>query len=122
MSPYLIINPLGFPILSTVIFLPLAGALIILFLKSDSAIRVAALTATLATLLVSLALFFNFNPSTPQFQFGEILPWIPSYNIVYVLGVDGITVMVIVLTAIIAPICVLCSWTAIEKRVKEFMI
>ena len=122
MSPYLIINHLGFPILSTVIFLPLAGALIILFLKSDSAIRVAALTATLATLLVSLALFFNFNPSTPQFQFGEILPWIPSYNIGYVLGVDGITVMLIVLTAIIAPICVLCSWTTIEKRVKEFMI
>ena len=122
MSPYLIINPLGFPILSTVIFLPLAGALIILFLKSDSAIRVAALTATLATLLVSLALFFNFDPRTPQFQFGEILPWIPSYNIGYVVGVDGIAIMLIVLMAIIAPICVLCSWTAIEKRVKEFMI
>src|SRR3989304_762613 len=122
MSSYLTMNILGFPILSTVIFLPLAGALIILFLRNDSVISFAALTATLASLLVSMALFFNFNPRTPQFQFGEILPWIPSYNIGYVLGVDGIAIMLIVLTAIIAPICVLCSWRAIEKRVKEFMI
>ncbi len=122
MPSYFTINPLGFPILSTVIFMPLVGALVILFMRKDALIKVSALTATLATLLISLVLFGNFNPHTPLFQFGEFLPWIPSYNIGYVLGVDGITIMLIVLTALIAPICVLCSWQAIEKRVKEFMI
>ncbi|MCG6537610.1 MAG: NADH-quinone oxidoreductase subunit M, partial [Syntrophales bacterium LBB04] len=73
-------------------------------------------------LIVPLALFFSSNASTPLFQFGERLPWIPAYNINYVLGVDGISIMLIVLTAMISPICVLCSWKAIEKRVKEFMI
>ena len=122
MPSYFISNPLGFPILSLVIFMPLAGALIILFMKQDKLIRVSALTATLATLAISLVLLGNFNPQTPLFQFGEFLPWIPSYNIGYVLGVDGITILLIVLTALIAPICILCSWKAIEKRVKEFMI
>ena len=122
MPPYLIMNPLGFPILSTVIFLPLVGALALLFLRKETTIRVTALAATAATLLVSLVLLFNFNPHTSQFQFSEVLPWVPAYNIGYVLGVDGITVMLIVLTALIAPLCVLCSWTAIVRRVKEFMI
>ncbi|HLE18746.1 MAG TPA: NADH-quinone oxidoreductase subunit M, partial [Syntrophales bacterium] len=122
MPPYLTINPLGFPILSTVIFLPMAGVLVILFLKDEIKIRAAALMVALANFFVSLVLFLNFNRHTPQFQFAEMLPWIPAYNIGYMLGVDGITIMLIVLTALIAPMCVLCSWTAIEKRVKEFMI
>jgi NADH-quinone oxidoreductase subunit M len=121
MSPYLIMNPLGYPILSTVIFLPLAGVLGILFLRDEMKIKVAAFIATAITLVVALVLFFNFDSRTPQFQFGESLPWIPAYNINYVLGVDGITVMLIALTALIAPICILCSWTAITTRVKEFM-
>jgi NADH-quinone oxidoreductase subunit M len=115
-------NPLDFPILSTVIFLPLAGVFCIFFLRDENKIRIAALIAGILTLLVSLVLFFNFDSGTPLFQFGERLPWIPAYNIGYVLGVDGISIMLIVLTAMISPICVLCSWKAIEKRVKEFMI
>jgi len=122
MSQYLIMNPFGFPILSTVIFLPLVGVLFILFLRNENKIKITAFVAGMLTLLVSLALFFNFDIRTPLFQFGERLTWIPSYNIGYVLGVDGISIMLIVLTALISPICVLCSWKAIEKRVKEFMI
>ncbi|MBU1150135.1 MAG: NADH-quinone oxidoreductase subunit M [Proteobacteria bacterium] len=122
MSPYLTMNPFGFPILSTVIFLPLVGVFFILFLRDDNKIKMTAFVAGMLTLLVSLLLFFSFNPGTPLFQFGERLPWIPAYNIYYVLGVDGISIMLIVLTAMISPICVLCSWKAIEKRVKEFMI
>jgi NADH-quinone oxidoreductase subunit M len=94
----------------------------LLFLRKDAAIRITALVAALATLLVALVLFFNFDPRTPHFQFSEVMPWIPAYNIGYVLGVDGITIMLIVLTALIAPLCILCSWTAIAQRVKEFMI
>ncbi|MBU2260689.1 MAG: NADH-quinone oxidoreductase subunit M [Proteobacteria bacterium] len=115
-------NPLGFPILSTVIFLPLAGVLLILFLRDENRIRIAALAAGILTLLVSLVLFFSFDSGTPIFQFGERLRWIPAYNIEYVLGVDGISIMLIVLTAMISPLCVLCSWKAITARVKEFMI
>ncbi len=122
MSPYLTMNPFGFPILSTVIFLPLAGVFFILFLKDDNKVKITAFVAGLLTLLVSLMLFFNFDARTPQFQFGERLSWIPAYNINYVLGVDGISLMLIVLTALISPLCVLCSWKAIAARVKEFMI
>jgi len=122
MSPYLAMNHLGFPILSTVIFLPLAGAFYILFLRNENNIKISAFISGILTLLVSLALFFNFDSGTPLFQFGERLLWIPAYNIGYVLGVDGISIMLIVLTAMISPICVLCSWKAIGNRVKEFMI
>ncbi len=122
MSQYLTMNPFGFPLLSTVTFLPLVGVLLILFLRNDTRIKITAFVAGIATLIISLVLFFNFDASTPLFQFGERLPWIPAYNINYVLGIDGISIMLIVLTALIAPICVLCSWKAIEKRVKEFMI
>ena len=122
MMPYLTMNPFGFPILSTVIFLPLVGVLVLFFLRDDEKIKITALVASILTLAVSLVLFFNFDQKTPLFQFGERLPWIPSYNINYVLGVDGISIMLIVLTALIAPLCVLCSWKAIDKRVKEFML
>ena len=122
MSPYLTMNPFEFPILSTVIFLPLVGVFFILFLKDAGKIKTAAFVAGLLTLAASLILFFNFDAGTPLFQFGERLAWIPVYNINYVLGVDGISIMLIVLTAMISPLCVLCSWKAIEKRVKEFMI
>ncbi len=122
MSPYLTMNHLGFPILSAVTFLPLAGAMVILLLRQERTIKIAALAATLLTFLVALVLLANYNPATPLFQFGEALPWIPAYNINYVLGVDGITVMLVLLTALIAPLCVLCSWTAIALRVKEFMV
>ncbi|MHB8908887.1 MAG: complex I subunit 4 family protein [Syntrophales bacterium] len=122
MSQYLIMNPLGFPILSTVTFLPLVGVLLILLMSDENRIKITAFVAAMATLIVSLLLFFNFDARTPLFQFGERLAWIPTYNISYVLGVDGISIMLIVLTALIAPLCVLCSWKAIEKRVKEFML
>jgi NADH-quinone oxidoreductase subunit M len=122
MSPYLTMNPFGFPILSTVIFLPLAGVFFILLLKDDNKIKITAFVAGLLTLLVSLMLFFSFDAGTARFQFGERLSWIPAYNINYVLGVDGISIMLIVLTALISPLCVLCSWKSIAARVKEFMI
>ncbi len=122
MEQYLIMNPLDFPILSTTIFLPLAGVALILFLRGDGAIKVTAFIASMVTLVLSLVLYAHFDPKTPLFQFGESIPWIPMYHINYTLGIDGITILLIVLTALIAPACVLCSWTAIAERVKEFMI
>jgi NADH-quinone oxidoreductase subunit M len=122
MSPVLTMNPFGFPILSTVIFLPLVGVFFILFLRDERKIKGVAFVAGLLTFLVSLVLFFSFDSGTPLFQFGERLDWIPAYHISYVLGVDGISIMLIVLTAMISPLCVLCSWKAIATRVKEFMV
>ena len=77
MPSYLTMNPFGFPILSTVTFLPLAGALVLLFLKGDTKIKLTALVASLLTLAVSLVLLFHFDQKTPIFQFGESSPGFP---------------------------------------------
>jgi len=69
-----------------------------------------------------LYLFSNFRSDTHLFQLGEHIPWIPAYNVNYLLGIDGITIFLILLTTILTPICVLCSWTAIKERMKEFVI
>lgn len=121
MGNYLIMNPLNFPILSTTIFIPVVGALILLMMRNDKAVKATAFATGVLNFLVSLMLLVHFDPSTHLFQFGEFAKWIPSYNINYVLGIDGITIYLILLTTILAPLCVLCSWTAIENRVKEFM-
>ncbi len=122
MDQYLIMNQLNFPLLSATIFLPVLGVLAILFLKSDRLIKLTALGVSSVTFLVSLLIYLHFDPTTHLFQFVERLPWIPKYEIYYLLGVDGISVFLIPLTTLIAPLCVLCSWRAIESRVKEFMI
>lgn len=121
MEQYLLMNLLSFPILSTTIFLPLIGAILILLMGNEKVIRITALATGIITFLVSLFLYANFNPETHLFQFGEFIPWIPIYNINYILGVDGITIFLILLTTLFTPICILCSWTAIKERVKEFM-
>ena len=122
MPSYLTMNPFGFPILTTTIFLPLVGALFILFMKDDKTVRNTAFIASVVTLAVSVLVFANFDYTTPIFQFGEMLSWIPAYNINYMLGIDGISVMLVMLTTIISPIAILSSWNAIQIRVKEFMI
>lgn len=121
MEKYLLMNPFGFPILSFNIFLPLVGSIIILLLRNDKAIRVTALITGVAGFLMSLPLLIYFDKETHLFQFGEFIPWIPSYNINYALGIDGITIFLILLTTMLTPLCVLGSWSAIQERVKEFM-
>lgn len=118
---FLIMND-GFPILSTIVFLPLAGALVLLLIPGDNAARIWATLVSLATAVISLPLYTRFDLTTPQYQFGELASWIPSLNINYVLGIDGISLLLVLLTTLIMPICVVCSWRYIQKRVKEFMI
>jgi NADH-quinone oxidoreductase subunit M len=121
MEQYLVMNTLRFPVLTITIFLPLLGAFLLLFTKNEKAIKVTALVTGIYTFLFSLLLYLNFNPDTHLFQLGELVPWIPQYNINYALGIDGITLFLILLATLLAPLCVLCSWTAIKQRVKEFM-
>jgi NADH-quinone oxidoreductase subunit M len=117
----------SWPILSLVTFLPLVGAGFILFVRGDEETvarnaRWVALWTTLATFLLSLTLWFGFERGTAAFQFVEYAPWFPGTGIAYHLGVDGISVLFVLLSTFLMPICVLASWEAIEHRVKEYMI
>ena len=113
------------PVLSVTTFLPLVGALFIMALRGDGDAvkrnaRWVALWTTLITFAVSLVLVFRFNASSADFQFVEKTRWlgIASYH----MGVDGISLPLIILTTAIMPICIIASWEAIENRVKEYMI
>ena len=118
--------PADLPILSIIIFLPLVGALFIALQRQDDAgirnARNAALWTTLFTFGLSLFLWFNFETGTPKFQFVEKYSWIESFNIFYHLGVDGISVLFVLLSTLLTPICVLASWDAVRERVKEYMV
>jgi NADH-quinone oxidoreductase subunit M len=110
----------GFPWLTAVVFLPLAGTILLFFLK-DAAVRWVALGVALADFVLSLPLWVLFDPSTPRMQFAEQATWIVSPPINYSVGVDGISLPLILLTTFLTPLCVLVSWTAIQTRIKEFM-
>ncbi|MEN8190545.1 MAG: NADH-quinone oxidoreductase subunit M [Thermodesulfobacteriota bacterium] len=118
----LLINP-DYPyILSTLIFLPMLGALLLLFVKSEYFARLWALGITTLTALISIWLLKAFDTSTAKYQFVEQYSWVKSLNIQYVVGVDGISILLIMLTTLIMPLCVLASWTYIKTRVQPFMI
>jgi NADH-quinone oxidoreductase subunit M len=113
------------PILSTVTFLPLIGALLIVALRgrdesADRNARFIALWTTLLTFGLSLLLWRDFDPSTAEFQFVEQRPWLGP--ITFHMGVDGISLPFVLLTALLMPLCILASWTSIAARVKEYMI
>lgn len=117
----LLINS-GFPILSVLIFFPLVGALLLLFIKNAELCRIIALVTTSIVGLLSLRLLFGFDTTTAKFQFVEHAAWIEAFNINYTLGVDGISILLILLTTFIMPFCVLASWNYIKTRVQAFMI
>jgi NADH-quinone oxidoreductase subunit M len=118
---FLIPNPLNYPILSTILFLPLAGALVIFLIRDEKWAKIWTLVVSLVNFGLSLPLYVYFDPSTYKYQFGEHAPWIPSFKIFYTLGVDGISLLLVLLSTLLTPICVLCSWKYIEKRVREFL-
>ncbi|MBV2142825.1 NADH-quinone oxidoreductase subunit M [Falsochrobactrum sp. TDYN1] len=114
------------PILSTVTFLPLVGALLILLIKDDSEaarrnIKNVALLTTVFAFILSLVVWAGFDNSNPGFQMVEQVDWLGG-GISYHMGVDGISMLFVVLSAFLMPFCILASWEAIDKRVKEYMI
>ncbi|MEK6713731.1 MAG: NADH-quinone oxidoreductase subunit M, partial [Nitrospirota bacterium] len=113
---------MGIPILSIVTFLPLLGAVILIFIKNNTAARWIALVFTVVDFLVAIPIMLNFDRTTPNMQFVEHYDWIPSWNITYYMGIDGISVLFIFLSALLGWICVLASWRSIEHKVKEFMM
>ncbi|WP_282610173.1 NADH-quinone oxidoreductase subunit M [Pelagibius sp. Alg239-R121] len=110
------------PLLSIVIFLPIAGIPVILGLKSDAAIKWATLAILTADFLLATSLVFAFDASTATMQFAESVVWIRALGISYAVGVDGISVLFVFLTSLLGWICVVASWTAIDTKIKTFMI
>ena len=111
-------------LLSLILFTPLAGALVLLFLpkRQEDVIRWIANVTVVIGFLVSVPLWFRYDSANPEFQFVERLPWIPSIGAEYFLGVDGFSVLLVLLTTLMGVIAVLSSWTAIQMRVKEYYI
>jgi NADH-quinone oxidoreductase subunit M len=109
----------AYPVLTTVTFLPLAGAALILP-GSERFARWIALATTLATLAASAPLYWRFDKSSSALQFIESANWIPSFNIAYGMGVDGISLPFIFLASLLSILCIGVSWTAVQTRVQEF--
>src|SRR3989441_2026275 len=117
-------NAANFPLLSLILFTPLVGAVLLLFVsrQNENAIKWIANGFAVAGFLVSVPLWFWYNPQNPEYQFVERATWIPSIGADYFLGVDGFSVLLILLTTLMGVIAILSSWTAITERVKEFYI
>ncbi len=117
-----------FPILSLITFLPLLGALFIFFINGakqeyiDRSAKTAALFVSVFTFGASLFMYSLFKPENGDFQLIETFRWFPSLNISYKMGVDGISVLFVLLSTFLTPVCLLASWNSIKKNVKEFMI
>ena len=116
------INLTGVPILSIVTFFPILGALFIACLNKDAAgnARWAALWVTLLTFAASLLIWINFDTGNPGFQFVETKNWLGAMK--YKMGVDGISMLFVILTTFLMPLCILASWQSIDTRVREYLI
>jgi NADH-quinone oxidoreductase subunit M len=116
---------MNWPILSVTTFLPLLGALFIALVRGNDGLakgtaRWVALWTTLVTFAISLMMLWRFDPTSPEFQFVEKYNWLGVAS--YHMGVDGISLPFVILTTALMPLCILASWTSVQKRVKEYMI
>ena len=112
-------------LLTTIVFLPLLGALLVLIAggrgdrpEREGMVRNVALIASLVAFAATLYLWWRFNPAEAGFQFVENRAWLPQFGISYHLGVDGISLFLIVLTGFLTPLSLLCSWESTHKNVK----
>ena len=107
--------------------LPVAGALAMLLIgnadgRRNGVIRWLTLAVTVATFAVTVVIWAGFDGASSEFQFVERYPWIPAFGIDYYLGVDGISLLLVVLTSFLTPIALLSSWGSIDRKVKEFSV
>ena len=120
----------GFPFLSALVFLPLLGAGLMMVVRvatggqdaetDHRTALLAGLVITLATFALSLAVFASFNMSATGYQLVEEVPWFA--NVKYKLGIDGLSILLVLLTTFLMPICILASWNSIKERVTEYVI
>ena len=111
---------MDYPVLSTVIFLPILGALLIFLIKrsNETFIRWMALAVSLINFVLSIPLFTRFDKTTAAMQFMEKRAWIPAWGINYSLGVDGISVLFVLLSTLLTILCVTVSWNSIKHKTK----
>jgi hypothetical protein len=113
---------IGFPLLSTLIFLPIAWSLVLLFLRNEGTIRKAAIVGAAVELSLSLVLLVRFVRGTPDVQFAERYAWIPTLNVSYHVGIDGISVLFVPMTALLTLLVMVSSSRTVRTRVKAFHI
>jgi NADH-quinone oxidoreductase subunit M len=113
--------------LSVIVFLPLVGAILVLLAGGGGdrhdrapAVRTLSLAVSLATFLATLLLWWRFDPTSADYQFVERHAWIPAFGIQYLVGVDGISLLLVVLTGFLTPLALLSSWDSVHKNVKMF--
>src|ERR1044072_5732193 len=115
-----------FPILTSLVALPIAGALLLFFVSSDEKdaplARNIALVVSVLVFAETLLLWSRFNASSADFQFIERHAWIPAFGIDYFVGVDGISLFLLVLTGFLTPLALLGSWESVHKKTKAFCI
>jgi len=115
-----------FPILTSLVLLPIVGALVLLFVPNDEhgdgTVRAVALVVSLLVFAETLLLWYHFNATSAEFQFVERHAWIPTFGISYFVGVDGISLLLVVLTGFLTPVALLGSWESVHKRAKAFAI
>ena len=117
---------MNWPILSTLIIIPLIGCLTILLISGSDDIgkrniKLVSLYASLVNFSISIILWLNFNKLSSEFQFVERYSWL-SENITYYIDVDGISIFLIILTTFLMPFCILISWNSVKDKIKEYMI
>ncbi|GAB6175800.1 NADH-quinone oxidoreductase subunit M [Desulfobaculum senezii] len=111
----------GYPVLTYLIFFPLVAAVLLAFFRTECMVRWFTLVVGLCELLLAAPLF-NFKLGVASMQFEEVVPWVEQWNLNYHLGVDGISLFMVLLTILLLPLCTLCSWKYISSRVKEFHV
>jgi NADH-quinone oxidoreductase subunit M len=120
-------NEAGFPLLSLLTWLPLLGVGFLMCIRGEEAVvatnaRWAALWTSLIVFGFSLILWVKFDPAQAGYQFVESVDWMPGFGVGYRMGVDGISVLFVLLSTLLTPVCILASWESVQTRVREYMI
>jgi len=108
-------------IISWMVAVPFLGIGILAFVRDEELIRRIAFGSTMVEFFLSLILWRSFDFTQQGMQFVERVEWMPTFNIQYAVGVDGISILLVILTALLCPLCVLCSWSAITTRVRAYL-
>ena len=109
-------------LITYLLFIPLLGGVLLLFIgnKKENLIRYFGLAVSIITFLISLVIYFNFDLNNPSFQFVHKFDWIQNLHISYIVGVDGLSLLLVLLTTFLTPLTLISSWSSIQKKVKEF--
>jgi NADH-quinone oxidoreductase subunit M len=117
---------MAFPILSSLVALPVAGALLLLLIRDEARnrplIRNVTLVVSLLVFAEAMLLWFEFDPASAEFQFVERHAWIPAFGISYAVGVDGISLLLVVLTGFLTPIALVSAWESVHQRARAFSV